>query len=119
MKEFTLKQILEKENVQIGIKTNLFTTNEEMTNAVNKTLKLTKCNNTSVEALRDGIKVKFENTLYKDEYKSIYLLESRLFYVKTDSMFNAYLEVINSNGTILEDYIDDVWTYADWKKISK
>lgn len=116
MKKNNLKEILSREDVQKGIKANLFKTDEEMRIAVDKTLNLNKENSTSVETLRDGINVEFENTLHVDLNKKVYFLECRLFYKENGAMVNSYLEVFDSEGKIVENYIDDVWDYADWKE---
>lgn len=117
MEKLNLKQILSIEDIQGNIESNLFKTNNERKIAIDKTLNSNKENKISVETLMNGNVVYFENTLYFDEKKEVYLLECRLFSKESDTMINAYLEILDSNGNIKEEYVDDVWDYADWNEI--
>ena len=50
-----------------------------------------------------------------ENIKHEYLLDFRIFNETTDVMLAAELQIVNNNFRILEDYIDDVWSYSDWK----
>lgn len=64
--------------------------------------------------IKEGIS--FENNIRYAKDKDCYLLESRLFNDGKDgAMIDAYLMIINSDMTIVEGYIDDVWSYADFE----
>lgn len=32
-------------------------------------------------------------------------------------MANAHLEIFNSNLVTVKNFVDDVWSYADWRKV--
>jgi hypothetical protein len=116
MKILNLKEVLSRGDIQENIKGNMFKTDEEVRLAIEETLKSDKNNVISVEAIREEKPMSFENTLHIDKEKQIYLLESRLFDDKGDGqMKGAYLEVFNSDGERVKEYIDDVWEYANWE----
>lgn len=116
MKILNLKEVLSRGDIQENIKANMFITDEEVKSAIEKTLEVDKDNSISIEAVREGNPMSFENTLHIDKDKQVYLLESRLFDDKGDGqMKGVYLEVFNSDGQIVKEYIDDVWDYANWK----
>lgn len=110
-----LRQLLMREDVKKGIQTNLITSREEVDKAVELTLNTGKENSISVGDTFNGEQAEFENTLHKDTEKGLFLLESRLFTVEDGQMVNAYLEVFNANGEIVQEEIDDVWSYANWE----
>lgn len=67
--------------------------------------------------VKEGINL--ENNIYEDENKKLYLLESRLFDDNDENgrMYDAYLRVMDYEFNIIDEYIDDVWNYADWQRI--
>ena len=67
----------------------------------------------------DGEPKSFENHLYVNGDQSLYLLESRLFDVKTDRMEGVYLELLYPDLTIYEDEVDDVWSFGDWELVEQ
>ena len=60
---------------------------------------------------------KFECTLYEDQEKELYLLESRLFKVETGQMVNGYLMVLYKDLSLDANRYDDIWEVADWKEV--
>lgn len=120
MKKINLKEILLREDIKISIKENMFFSDQEVNLAIEKTLNDEKDNCISVEVLNKDKLMKFENTFYIDKENKLYLLESRLFDDGINGgMKGAYLEVFDENGEIVEEYIDDVWEYADWEVFDK
>ena len=117
MKTLTLKQVLSREDIKQGLLSNLFTSSDEVESAVSLVLASDKNNSMSVKTERAGEPVDFENTLHIDNDKKVYLLESRVFFVKNGQLLNAYLEILDENGEIVQDKIDDVWSYADWEVV--
>ena len=101
----------------------LLEVNEAVTNslqaiaAIEETLNSKKENSISVIVDVDGFECDFENTLHVDEVKDCYFLESRLFNRKDGSMINSYLELLNTDGSIKEVYVDDIWDYANWEEV--
>lgn len=115
MEKLTLKHVLKRKEVREGIKSNLL--KGAYVEAIDKVLNSKEENSISIIVDLDGIECDFENTLYIDEVKNCYLLESRLFNRKNDTMINSYLELLNNDGSIMDVCIDDVWDYADWKAV--
>lgn len=115
MKELTLKDVLKIKTIRDGIKRNLLKTDDTLEYGINMILNSALKNN-YIQAIVnvDGKEYAFRNTLFKNEEGNLYLLESRLF-DKDENMINAYLEIIYSDGKVMEEYIDDVWEYATWK----
>lgn len=116
MKNTKLEQILALNNIRDGIMCNLIQEKNVLDLAIIKTLKLNS-NSASIEFKWNGRSMQFENALYYDEDKKIYLLESRLFDNHNDQMINAYLEILDNNFNIIDEYVDDVWSYTDWNQI--
>lgn len=114
-KLLNLKQVLTNKNIQKGIKTNLFTSDKEAQTSIEKTFKINKDNVISIETIRDKKIIDFENTLYLDKIKKSYLLESRVFDKIDGHMINSYLQIFDFEGNFIEDYVDDVWKYANWE----
>lgn len=114
MKNVKLKEVLKLEEVKEGIKVNLI---EDFEEAIEKTISSDKENSISIIVNVDGVECDFENTLHADYEKNVFLLESRLFNRKDDSMINAYLELLDENLNVIEDYQDDVWEYANFKAV--
>lgn len=57
-----------------------------------------------------GVELKiYENTNHE------YLLDFRIFNEVADVMLVAELEIVNDNFRVLENYVDDVWSYSHWK----
>lgn len=115
MKNIKLKDVLRLKDIENGIKINLLPT--EHYSAISDTLNSDKQNSISVIVDENGYEYDFENTLHADYEKKVFLLESRLFSKKDGSMKNAYLEVLDENLNIVNDIIDDVWSYADFKEV--
>lgn len=115
MRNVKLKDVLKLKEVQEGIKANLI--KEDYSLAIEKTLNSEKENSTSVVVDVDGFECDFENTLHADYDKKVFLLESRLFKRADGSMVNAYLELLDENLNIIEDCVDDVWSYADFEVV--
>ena len=117
MEKLNLKNVLTMEIVKRGIKENLFKSENEVNEAIDKTISNKKDNSISIKTNSDNKEVTFENTLWIDVEKNCYLLESRIFDDnKNGEMINAYLEIIQ-DGLIVNNYIDDVWEYANWKTV--
>ena len=115
MKKLTLKEVLKRQDIMEGIKSNLI--REDYLVAIEETLNSKKENSISVIVDVDGFECDFENTLHVDEVKDCYFLESRLFNRKDGSMINSYLELLNTDGSIKEVYVDDIWDYANWEEV--
>ncbi|WP_291566896.1 MULTISPECIES: hypothetical protein [unclassified Clostridium] len=113
----SLKQVLLREDIKENLLTNLFVNKTELELAIEKTIEDKKENSISIEINRGEDTLVFENALHVDNSKRIYLLESRLFDKEKDQMLNAYLEIIKMDGTIIQECIDDVWSYANWEII--
>lgn len=111
----SLKQILIKDDIKNNIKNNLFLSNEEVEAAIDTVLKSDKSNVISTKAVRGGKVVQFENTLHEDVDKQLYLLESRLFDEEHDQMIGVFLGIFNSEGIPFDEYVDDVWEFANWQ----
>lgn len=112
MKNVKLKDVLKLKKVEEGIKANLI--KEDYVEAIDKTLADEKENAISIVVDVDGFKCDFESTLHADYDKKVFLLESRLFRKDDGSMVNAYLELLDENLNVIEDCVDDVWSYADF-----
>lgn len=116
MQNVKLKDVLKLKEIEEGIKATLIK-EEDYPVAIEKTLNSKKENSISVVADVDGFECDFENTLHADYDKKVFLLESRLFKRADGSMINAYLELLDENLNIIEDCVDDVWSYADFKVV--
>lgn len=112
MKNVKLKDVLKLKKVEEGIKANLI--KEEYAVSIERTLKNRKENAISVLVVANKEICFFENTLHADYDKKVFLLESRLFRRIDGSMVNAYLELLDENLNVIEDCVDDVWSYADF-----
>lgn len=64
--------------------------------------------------------IAIEVAAYVDKEKSLYLLDFRGFEDIGDTMIDAYLAVYNTSDLEeLDEFIDDVWTYANWVLVSE
>ena len=115
MQNVKLKDVLKLKGIEEGIKANLI--KEDYPVAIEKTLNSKKENSISVIVGVNGFECDFENTLHADYDKKVFLLESRLFKRADGSMVNAYLELLDENLNIIEECVDDVWSYADFKVV--
>lgn len=113
--KYTVKdKILDIQEIEEGIKSLLdrYVENVDSSKIYNKIGNM-NCVPFNLE-LEDGIN--FENNIHYAKDKDCYLLESRLFNDGKDGiMIDAYLMIINSDMTIVEGYVDDVWSYADFE----
>lgn len=113
MKKVTLKEVLSMEQIKKGIVDNLCINEKAIMDTIN-----TGKNNVSIIVNINGESYDFENTLHVDDEKKVFLLESRLFKKADGSMVNAYVELLDENLNIIEEYVDDVWSYADFKVVT-
>lgn len=119
-----LKDVLRLEEVKSGMKGNLSLSNRRLEEAIaNAFITFDYSIQFDCEA-KNSVKVpltfndksySFENSLYVNEDNTLYLIESRLFDDVTNEMIGAYLEVLTADLKIVDEVIDDVWEYSDWK----
>ena len=111
-----LERIVNLNYVKEGINSNLVENMEVTEKVVSEVKNSVKDNLVAVKMNTYGLEGVIEVSLHKGTETKQYLLEARLF-DENDGMVNAYLEVINEDLTKHDEYIDDVWTYDDWKAI--
>lgn len=119
-----LKDVLRLEEVKSGMKGNLSLSNRRLEEAIaNAFITFDYSTQFDCEA-KNSVKVpltfndksySFETSLYVNEDNTLYLIESRLFDEVTNEMIGAYLEVLTADLKIVDEVIDDVWEYSDWK----
>lgn len=118
MEKLELKEVLKFEDVKKSIAGNLGLEDKVIEEVIELSITSISNNRSVVKMTVDGELIEFNNSLYRDENKGLYLFESRAFKTSDDSMLGAYLEVYNEDGVIVDEEIDDVWSYADWKKFN-
>ena len=117
----TLKTVLNSESIKRVVEQHVLVLNDGVSKVFNLVEEgvAKECNNACLltEIMIDGELKSFENHLYVNGDQSLYLLESRLFDVKTDRMEGVYLELLYPDLTIYEDEVDDVWSFGDWELV--
>lgn len=112
MKNIKLKNVLNLEGINEGIKANLIRNSQVN---VKKAVNTGKENFSKIVLSINDEDYDLESALYVDLKKEIFLFESRLFRKYDDSMINAYFELLDKDLNIIEEYQDDVWSYGDFK----
>lgn len=112
-----LKQILLSEEVQKGLQSNIFNTDENLQKSLQKVISFADENESNmsikIETDIDGTPIIFENNLYSNQ---VYLLESRAFNKESGQQIGSYLQLLDSNGKIYSPD-NDVWGDENWKQI--
>ena len=109
-----LKDVFKNEIAIIGMKSNLRVSNADIDYVLSK-LNNVDFGKDDISVCIDGHWCYFENTLYKDKEVNLYLFESRTFSKSDGSMLGAYLEVFDEQGNLVDECIEDVWSYSNWK----
>lgn len=109
-----LKEVIMMDTIKEGIHSNLIKNDKIFLKVMESMVANIEDNRLSVTISEDGLEGLIEVDLYKGEETGQYLLEARLF-DKEDMMVNAYLEIINKDLSIYEEYVDDVWSYDNWE----
>ena len=112
-----LKDVMNVEVVKEGIYANLIGDKELSLKVVESLIENIENNNICFDLKDFGSNNMLEVCLYKGEETGQYLFEARTFDEGNERMLNAYLEVLNEDLSIHEEYIDDVWSYDDWKAV--
>lgn len=120
MAGLTLKEILLREDIQTEIQANCFKnindTKADVREILSKeVLAKDKENFISLVIRLKGREYDFENTLHIEKNKELHLLETRVFAKDNGQMEGVYLGILNKDGSISEEYIDDVWTFGEWE----
>lgn len=111
-----LRRIMNLDCVGLGINSNLIEDKEVSQRVVEYVKSSLRDNVICLDTTECGIEGVIEVSLYKGEETGQYLLDARLF-DKDDAMVNAYLEIINKDLSIHDEYIDDVWSYDNWELV--
>lgn len=63
--------------------------------------------------------ITIETALYTDEEEKYYFLDFRGFEDISGEMIEAYIEIYHKDTLMqYEEYVDDVWSFADWETVS-
>ena len=117
----SLTEVFKNEKVVENINGNIFNDRENLDKVLQKVISF-DTDVIIVDATIDNKPIVFENILYQLYHKDVYLLESRTFDKEKDRMLSAYLQVLDSDGNILDlnKLDDDVWStkWDDLKTIT-
>lgn len=112
MDKLTLSKMTGLNIVKAGLAEVLTKTDSVSKEDLLETIKDLNTTSTTI-TLNDNVQDTLNFNLYSDANKKLYLFEARRFI--NDNMYNALLLVFDESLNPVEEYIDDVWSYADFK----